>query len=78
MEIPNEIMKMIFKFKVVNPHPVSVLVKNRVEQYNQSIPWDSFLYDDEEPFYKWHCDQFYIEYFRVGGKFTKCLCKQYD
>ena len=76
MEIPNEIMKKIFMYRVFNPHPVAVIVKANVKTYKQSLPWDSFLDDDEEPFYKWHCNEFYIEPFCVKGKWKKCLCKK--
>ena len=76
MEIPNEIIKKILLYRIFSPHPVANLVKSNVKRYKQSLPWDSFLDDEEEPFYKWHCNQFYLDNFCVGGKWKKCICKK--
>ena len=44
MEIPNEIMKKIFMFRVFSPHPVAVLfkeaVKDLVEELNETLKGD--------------------------------------
>ena len=77
MELLNYILprEVVSKVRLYHSHPLADIIKSRLNQHKQSLPWDSFLYDDE-PFYKWHCDQFYIEPYCVAGKWKKCLCNK--
>ena len=49
MEVANEMMKKMLIYRAFGPHPVANLVKSNVKRYKQSLPWDSFLDDEEEP-----------------------------